>query len=157
MTFEHEYDVFVETSHQALEQPAGRDWILFSPLACCLQRKTVNWRHNSMYLHGCMPHGYDLRRFVQNVNHVSFSPCPLHANGPVEPGGSFAEAEQQLIEIIDLDNTHLEAKYELGPSNSDRIIHNLSDRPLSSREYFLLLFVLKLDYPSTKPMPSNIV
>lgn len=91
---EHEYDVFVETSHQALEQPAGRDWILFSPLVCCLQRKTVNWRHNSMYLHGCMPHGYDLRRFVQNVNHVSFSPCPLHANGPVEPGGSFAEAEQ---------------------------------------------------------------
>jgi ATP-dependent 26S proteasome regulatory subunit len=27
--------------------------------------------------------------------------------------GSFAEAEQQLIEIIDLDNNHLEAKYEL--------------------------------------------
>jgi len=48
-----------------------------------------------------MPHGYDLHCFVQNANHVSFSPAPLHANGPVEPGGSLAESQQ--VDGVDMD------------------------------------------------------
>ncbi|MCA8997935.1 MAG: hypothetical protein KDA80_13145 [Planctomycetaceae bacterium] len=64
------------------------------PFWCKLQCKFVNWRHGSTYLHGCMPEGYSLSRFIRSVKHVEFHGEPLFAGGDAEPGGSWAEAER---------------------------------------------------------------
>jgi len=87
---------FMARCERAIDNQCGQCWVSNSPLACAMQCKFVNWRHNSMYLQGCMPEGYDLWHFAETVNHVDFHGTPLHENGPVETG-----ATQEEIDTVD--------------------------------------------------------
>ncbi len=84
------------------ELPARRRWIFWKdecrtseprPICCSLQERTVNWRHSSMYLDGCIPEGYTLSCFIETVNHADFHGTPLASNGPADPGGSIVDAK----------------------------------------------------------------
>ncbi len=88
---------------EQFETPASRRWIFWKdecqtsepgPICCSLQERMVNWRLSSMYLEGCMPEGYSLSHFIETVSHAEFHGSPLASNGPADPGGSFADAQE---------------------------------------------------------------
>ena len=56
------------------------------------QYHSVNWRPRSISLQGSLPCGYTLLHYVENVPVCECHAEPLHANGPIEPGGTFEEA-----------------------------------------------------------------
>jgi hypothetical protein len=62
------------------------------PVWGALQCSFVNWRLSSMFLHGCMPEGYDLFWFAQTSNQALFF-LPPQSPGPQEPGGNARDAE----------------------------------------------------------------